>query len=255
LCKKVEEYAHCASWCNSYTCGLSSSCAGCNFCSPPAGQPCECIGNGGAAAGSTYAETIGNTCAAHDGAESYCKEGGSSFGSDWCADTFCYVDPTTCDKPSYKSSYFPGADLYFSYQGCDPEGFSGNSWVGFCECVGNQGAPPGTGQHQYGVNMGGAVTGTEAVRGCSAWDGQESYCQAAVGDIGGTYHYGASGPADWCSDEWCYVNKDKCDVNAYKSSYFPGYDLHFAYKKCDATFTGNGWVGDPEGTAVTPSNA
>jgi hypothetical protein len=59
----------------------------------------------------------------------YCLDGGSSFGADWCDDPWCYVDPAKCDQHVYVSSYFPNAELYFSYQSCDAD-FAGNTWVG-----------------------------------------------------------------------------------------------------------------------------
>merc|ERR1711904_198871 len=140
------------------------------FGSMKAATPCPCTGNKGASDGSSFSVDIGESCAAWDGMESYCKEGGSSFGSDWCEDDWCYVD-ASCSQPTYSSSYFPGTELYFSYKSCDAD-FMGNSWVGLCECTGNKGASDGS---SYGVNMGGANVGLEDVRGCKPWDGLEQY--------------------------------------------------------------------------------
>ena len=36
---------------------------------------------------------------------------------EWCADPWCYVDAATCSyRPLLSSSYFPGADLKYSYR-------------------------------------------------------------------------------------------------------------------------------------------
>jgi len=191
---------------------------------------CPCTGNGGVSDGSTYPVSIGNTCDAWDNMGSYCTDASSaSYGSDWCTDDWCYVDPDNCDEPVYKSSYFPGVTLYFSYKSCDPT-FAGNTWVGFCECTGNEGASDGS---TYPLNIG---------RSCAAWDHMGSYCQTG----------GSSFGSDWCDDPWCYVDPAKCVGYAtHASSYFTGVDLHFSYSRCDAAFGGNSWVGMPP-TAPPP---
>ena len=130
-----------------------------------------------------------------------------------------------------KSSYFPNATLYFSYQACN-SWFAGNSWVGLCECTGNEGASDGS---SYRGDIGGQNLGLEGVRGCKSWDGLEPYCQTG----------GSSAGSDWCSDDWCYVDPTRCDKPVYKSSYFPNHesDLYFSYSGCNQSFTGNTWVG------------
>jgi len=61
---------------------------------------------------------------------SYCQTGGSSFGSDWCDDPWCYVDSSKCQGyATHASSYFEGTTLAFSYSRCDAA-FGGNTWVG-----------------------------------------------------------------------------------------------------------------------------
>ena len=89
----------------------------------------------------------------------------------------------------YKSSYFPDDPIYFSYKSCN-QYFAGNTWVGKCECTGNDGASDGT---VYGGFIGGYKLGFEEIRGCKAWDGAEPYCQAG----------GSSAGSDWCEDAWC----------------------------------------------------
>ena len=65
---------------------------------------------------------------------------GDSFGADWCADDWCYVDPDDCDLPTYPSTYFD-TTLYFAYASCDTT-FCGNDWVGQgVECAGVSGCP------------------------------------------------------------------------------------------------------------------
>lgn len=220
---------------------------GVDHCGPNHGNGCECIGNNGVSDGTTYNKDIGNSCKPWDGMESYCMAYeydtlADGEANDWCPDDWCYVDPMTCSEPVYKSSYFSEEELqaaglpylYFSYKACD-SCFSGNGWVGYCECTGNQGASDGS---TYSVNMGGANIGLEEVRGCNDWDGQESYCQDYAYET--TQDCGAN---DWCPDHWCYVDPTKCDKPTYASSYFDGHDLHFSYSSCNPDFTGNSWVG------------
>merc|ERR1719181_1892375 len=147
--------------------------------------------------------TYGDFCQANDMTTATCQPGGGSVDedgipADWCMDNWCYVNPLTCDKPTYESSYFPGANLWFSYKACDAA-FMGNGWVGHCECTGNLGLP-GVVQPGYSVNYGGSVTGT-ATRGCRAWDGEEGYCIPPDG----SYFYEDGTSADWCEDAWCYA--------------------------------------------------
>ena len=46
-----------------------------------------------------YASTYGlNTCEAHDATLApYCSEGPGRSPQEWCANTWCYVDPVNCD--------------------------------------------------------------------------------------------------------------------------------------------------------------
>ena len=118
--------------------------------------------------------------------------------------------------------------------------------MGYCECTGNKGASDGT---SFSVNMGGANVGLEDVRGCKPWDGLEQYCIDYPADT-----KVPCGPNDWCPDEWCYVDPNRCDKPTYASSYFPGVDLHFSYSKCDPDFVGNSWVGQSaEGVSTCPA--
>jgi hypothetical protein len=54
------------------------------------------------------------TCTAHDSGEKpYCMR---SNPPSWCADSWCYVDTSDCDKPFSSSVFFPG--LSYSYFTC-----------------------------------------------------------------------------------------------------------------------------------------
>ena len=65
-----------------------------------------------------------STCSAHDsGKPPYCYRGPPS----WCADSWCYVDRSNCDKPASKSVFFPG--LYYSYLTCGNAN-TFNAWFG-----------------------------------------------------------------------------------------------------------------------------
>ena len=70
-----------------------------------------------------------------------------------------------------KSSYFPNATLYFSYQACN-SWFAGNSWVGLCECTGNEGASDGSSDRG---DIGGQNLGLEGVRGCKSCAGEAEH--------------------------------------------------------------------------------
>ena len=56
----------------------------------------------------------------------------------------------------------------------------------------------------------------------------------------------SANPPDWCADQWCYVDPDKC-LNAAVYPALSGVaqvaDLSWSYKSCDDTFAGNAWVG------------
>ena len=68
-----------------------------------------------------------NACTAHDAAQQpYCSK---SDPPDWCTDQWCYVDPAACKYPVLSSTYFPGADLQYSYATCGSKN-SFASWFG-----------------------------------------------------------------------------------------------------------------------------
>ena len=66
-------------------------------------------------------------CAAHDaGRDPYCSKADPP---DWCAEQWCYIDAASCSYPVLSSSYFPGADLKYSYRTCGSQN-SFDSWFG-----------------------------------------------------------------------------------------------------------------------------
>jgi hypothetical protein len=69
-----------------------------------------------------------NACEAHDaGRQPYCSKADPP---EWCADPWCYVDEATCSyRPLLSSSYFPGADLKYSYRTCGSQN-SFDHWFG-----------------------------------------------------------------------------------------------------------------------------
>ena len=93
-----------------------------------------------------------------------------------CATPWCYVDPNHCDLPSFESSVakVKAAGLHFSYKKCNAS-FTGNAYVGHCQCVGHTGAFDGT---MRPVNWGGV---------CEAWNVQDSKWPACV----------SANPPDW----------------------------------------------------------
>ena len=127
--------------------------------------------------------------------------------------------------------------MYFAYASCDTT-FCGNDWVGQgVECAGVSGCPCTA---KNGTTMVTSGTWMEDVPNigdwCSAWDGDFNYC------AGGGDSFGSEFGADWCADDWCYVDPDDCDKDTYPSTYF-NETAYFAYGTCDTTFCGNDWVG------------
>ena len=68
-----------------------------------------------------------DACAAHDASmQPYCSKADPPG---WCTDLWCYVDTANCSYPVLSSSYFPGAELKYSYATCGAEN-SFASWFG-----------------------------------------------------------------------------------------------------------------------------
>ena len=68
-----------------------------------------------------------DACAAHDASmQPYCSKADPPG---WCTDLWCYVDTANCSYPVFSSSYFPGAELKYSYATCGAEN-SFASWFG-----------------------------------------------------------------------------------------------------------------------------
>ena len=68
-----------------------------------------------------------DACAAHDaGQQPYCSKANPPG---WCTDLWCYIDTSNCSYPVLSSSYFPGAELKYSYATCGAEN-SFASWFG-----------------------------------------------------------------------------------------------------------------------------
>ena len=102
---------------------------------------------------------------------------------DWCEDQWCYVDPNNCDVPSFQSGIanVRAEGLQFSYKACD-EAFTGNAYVGNCQCLGSTRAFTGNGIRP--VNF--AAT-------CGAWNKQDAFWAPPKSDPGCT----SPNPPDW----------------------------------------------------------
>jgi len=76
----------------------------------------------------TYPPTYGlSTCLEHDqGLPPFCTQAPVP---DWCNTTWCYIDPSTCDKTHALSTYFPGSNMYYSYSTCGTAN-TYDSWFG-----------------------------------------------------------------------------------------------------------------------------
>ena len=101
---------------------------------------------------------------------------------DWCEDQWCYVDPNNCNLPSFQSGIanVRAEGLQFSYKACN-EAFTGNTYVGHCQCVGHTGAFDGT---KRPVNFGAT---------CGAWNKQDAFWAPPRSDPGCT----SANPPDW----------------------------------------------------------
>jgi len=77
-----------------------------------------------------YPVNYGNImCKAHDLDLPPLCNWGSSDNPQWCANEWCYVDSSNCDKPMSKSRFFPNVDdLYYSYATCAGESGSSNQF-------------------------------------------------------------------------------------------------------------------------------
>jgi len=76
-------------------------------------------------ADAVFPRSYGATCAAHDSRlDPYCTPSvdceGSTTVSAWCADSWCWIDPSNCAGVLHTntSGYFPGSGLAYSYETC-----------------------------------------------------------------------------------------------------------------------------------------
>jgi len=154
---------------------------------------------------------------------------------DWCSDEWCYVDPTTCDVGSYPSALgtVQAAGLAWSYKTCNAS-FTGNSWVGDCECTGVTGVFNGT---ERPTNWGAS---------CAAWNDGDGKWPQCVSET----------PPDWCTTKWCYVDTDACAVKHHLQPSIYGKpgsgNLTWSYDACDKNFAGNTYVGFPSPPPPAP---
>mmetsp|Transcript_34515 Transcript_34515/g.75535 ORF Transcript_34515/g.75535 Transcript_34515/m.75535 type:complete len:730 (+) Transcript_34515:21-2210(+) len=76
------------------------------------------------------------SCAPHDeGLPPWCEIIVGLPAPSWCAKSWCFINPTQCDKVFEQSYYWPGANLHFSYHTCgDQNTFS--SW--FCDGIASE---------------------------------------------------------------------------------------------------------------------
>jgi hypothetical protein len=186
---------------------------------------CPCVDTSNIFVGYVRPKGFASTCAAWDKGSKYWPDCLTDDPPDWCDDAYCYVDPANCDVATYPSTLglIEEAGLRWSYKACNAD-FSGNSWVGYCPCVGTTGAFNGT---YRSPNWGST---------CSVWNKHDEYwgCQ--------------SNPQDWCRHPWCYVDPNHCTGTDIHESSWPaivakGYK--FTYSGCDPEFSGNSWVGYP----------
>jgi len=166
--------------------------------------------------------------------------------NDWCKDEWCIVDPNNCAMKIRPVEYTVDRGDYFSYETANPN-FDGNSWTGTMKCLDfvNSHCTAGVNTAMAGnpdcpcvlpAKMQTAATGKPAYvtnspygYGCQAFDQFKHDCSGA-------------NPADWCADQWCVVDPNKCVFKARELTYTVAND-HSSYETCDANFKGNSWVG------------
>jgi len=224
---------------------------------------CECIGIDGKE-GSTvgtfkggktvsFPADVGNSCDAWDAGKNPACVGDSP--PDWCTKKWCYVDPCTCSlsvppKPSdmFPKATYHGRSLYYSYATCGAkDSYSGDSKTTKAKVlIEKECATPPAATKNIGksaclcaaiadrsgttiMNYGGPVTFDGCVGSfCSPWDkGTNPKC---VGDS----------PPDWCSQSWCYVDPEACDISTAPSvskamigATIQGGPLYFSYATCE----------------------
>jgi len=198
--------------------------------------------------------------------------------NDWCEDQWCIVDASDCDKRHLKLSYTGATDDFFSYEACySGDAFKGNGWVGRCQncpthlpgtagltnsycacnggksdcpCVATPGpADPYSAQQQQAAGKPDypEVNDTAYGWGCEAHD--DGY------DVCGTTSTADGDPNDWCKDQFCIVDPNKCTGNRnLLLTYTNEANDYFTYETCDVNFAGNGWVGRCLGSQTADAN-
>merc|ERR1719247_3764561 len=183
----------------------------------PAAETCECVGlppdlleNETARKG--YPATYGDSCASHDLTTAACS---GDIKPAWCYESWCYVNPSCAVSDKKGSFFFPGHELYYSYQQCgaldafaasacgehhDAESctaFSSNCVFNaitgacqnkLCQCTGDN-MLTGENLKKYGESYGEM---------CKNWD-QDSCTNWETEGAG--FDLGL-----WCCKDWCYVD-------------------------------------------------
>jgi hypothetical protein len=176
-------------------------------------------------------------------------------GASWCSEKWCYVDPCNCniDPLPKQSDYlgdaeYQGHSIYFSYVTCGgTDSYSDSSTDSAdsrekkieqschkavdaeewgeedCRCTG---VAPLRGKVEVTVDGEKEEYQAEYGANCAAWDdNNDEECKK-------------DDPPEYCSEKWCYVNPDKCDITSKVSAYLPaatsdaGHQVHFSYDTC-----------------------
>lgn len=228
---------------------------------------CPCVGiavsglttvkiNGSSEVG-LYPASIGSSCRPWDeGLYPGSCDGDNS--ASWCSDSWCYVDPCNCNigtnptESGYlKGATYEGKQIFYSYatcggsntyktppsdeqtQACSAQWDAAKFGLSDCPCVGIDGVTGNT-----DVVIGGKIFPgkypADIGSGCAAWD---------EGLYPGSCN--SSSPALWCSQKWCYVDKDNCVLpqgqkGPFSTDYLPGAKfqgkgLYYSYVTCGAT--------------------
>jgi hypothetical protein len=199
----------------------------------------------------SFPADLGAHCSAWDESTPGCP------GQDFCAEQWCYVDPCNCaglDELPKESAYLPDAEyqghgVYYSYATCgSPDKYTkddskdnregqikkscskevdATQWgEEDCRCTGMY---PVEGDVEVSIDGKDTTYSAEYGSKCEDWDNsQDAKCK------------GDKAP-EYCREEWCYVNPDKCKKTNKKSLYLPnstsdgGHSIYYSYDTCGGT--------------------
>jgi hypothetical protein len=241
---------------------------------------CPCVGVEGLTGNTTvtinntqytnlYPTEIGSKCQAWDEGRfpDFCDNSDVATNKEWCAQSWCYVDPCNCDvdamggKHPYMSRLFDGAvyegkRIFYSYATCeDTESY--NQRESFSDEATAMSENYTTVRDAECSKTWDSVTYGDSACPCVGINGLEGYTDVIISnkmysnlypaDIGtNCSNWDADkypekctkeNPESWCNQKWCYVDKNNCAVSTDQSTYLPqgkfqGRNLFYSNATC-----------------------